>query len=169
MRWSGVRRYSKRKVFWKSKGILGYSGIVRRYYLSKRYCPVLVVLGGSALWRNTLATALLQTRNGQYLLDWWYSARVRSCSVRVKRCSDRARSYSEWVRTYSREVGRYSEEVRITTNEWEDTPIEWETSEQNEVFCTSEVFGTSRKARQTSESQEIMKRVRRYWNEWAGI
>jgi len=31
--------------------------------LTKRYCPVLVAQEGSALWRNTLATALLQDQN----------------------------------------------------------------------------------------------------------
>jgi len=32
-------------------------------YQSKRYCPVLVAQEGSALWRNTLATALLHDPN----------------------------------------------------------------------------------------------------------
>jgi len=33
------------------------------YNQSKRYCPVAVAIEGSALWRNTLATALLHDRN----------------------------------------------------------------------------------------------------------
>jgi len=33
------------------------------YYQSKGYCPVLVVQQGSALWGNTLATALLHDQN----------------------------------------------------------------------------------------------------------
>ena len=33
------------------------------YYQSKRYCPVLVAQEGSALWGNTLATALLHDQN----------------------------------------------------------------------------------------------------------
>jgi len=33
------------------------------YKQSKRYCPVLVALEGSALWGNTLATALLHDQN----------------------------------------------------------------------------------------------------------
>jgi len=33
------------------------------YYQSKRYCPVMVALEGSALWGKTLATALLHDRN----------------------------------------------------------------------------------------------------------
>jgi len=32
-------------------------------YQSKRYCPVLVALEGSALWGNTLTTALLHYLN----------------------------------------------------------------------------------------------------------
>jgi len=46
------------------------------YYPSKRHCPVVVALEGSALWGNTLAIALLFTTwTGQYLLDWYYSLR----------------------------------------------------------------------------------------------
>jgi len=33
------------------------------YYRPKRYCPVLVALEGSALWGNTLATALSHDQN----------------------------------------------------------------------------------------------------------
>ena len=33
------------------------------YWQSKRYSPVLVALKGSALWGNTLATALLHDQN----------------------------------------------------------------------------------------------------------
>jgi len=33
------------------------------YYRPKRYCPILVTLEGSALWRNTLATVLLHDQN----------------------------------------------------------------------------------------------------------
>jgi len=33
------------------------------YYQSKKYCPVLVAQEGSAIWGNTLATALLHDQN----------------------------------------------------------------------------------------------------------
>ena len=36
---------------------------VSSYYQSKNYCPVLVVLEGSALWENTLATAVFHDQN----------------------------------------------------------------------------------------------------------
>jgi len=35
----------------------------KAYYQSKRYCAVLIALEGSALWGNTLATALLHDQN----------------------------------------------------------------------------------------------------------
>jgi len=43
-----------------------FAGIVHwrlMYYRSKRYCPVLVAHEGSALWGNTLTTALLHELN----------------------------------------------------------------------------------------------------------
>jgi len=48
------------------------------YWRSKRYCPVLVALEGSALWGNTLATAMLHDQNwtipsGLIVLVWRFA------------------------------------------------------------------------------------------------
>jgi len=39
------------------------------YYQSKRYCPVLVALEGSALWEKYIPPPCCTTRTGLYLLD----------------------------------------------------------------------------------------------------
>ena len=55
------------------------SGESRVYFQSKRYCLVLVALEGSALWGNTLTTALLHDLNRTIPIGtiepskkWWY-------------------------------------------------------------------------------------------------
>jgi len=52
-----------------------------RYFHSKTYCPVPVALEGSALLRNTLATALLQNRTGLIVPEVGYNRTLENyCS-----------------------------------------------------------------------------------------